>query len=109
MPSLNAQAQGDLALGIVDASEAAFTLNRGFSSITDNGVGDLTLVLKDQQNLANSAICSVTPLNNAPAIVGAEPVSTTGLRVRTYSVTTVPAVAAADIDFYVRITPIATN
>lgn len=110
--SLQAQAQGDAALANVDADNGgtpAYFFNRGFAAaITDNGTGDLTLTLSSEQNLSTQGIVSVT-LNSATAgMVSVATVGVTGIRVRTWSVTIAsPAVsAAADIDYWVRVTPV---
>ncbi len=114
MGNLNANAQGDLALGSVQfsAGTPSFSVQRGFSStITDNGTGDVTLTMDNAQALSTSAVV-LAGLNVATAgMISAIAATATTVRVRTWSVTIAsPAVsAAADIDFWIRITPLAPN
>lgn len=109
LTSLQANAQGDLALGIVDASAPAFLLNRGFvAAITDTDVGDLTLTFTNEQAAGTQAIVSITLLSATPGLVSVVPVAATGLQVLTWScsVGMDADTAAADIDYWVRVTPV---
>lgn len=112
MGNLNAVAQGDLALAGVTftAGTPAYSSNRGFAAaITDNGVGDVTLVLSNEQNLVTAANVQVSIRGALPGLISWEAVSTTGIRIRTWScsVGMDADTAAADLDFQVRITPLA--
>jgi len=105
--SLNQNSMGDLAFGIVDASVPEFDMNRGFAAaITDNGAGDLSLTVSNAQAFDTAAIVQVTPLGAIPTVVAVEVVSTTVLRVRTLTATVVPVIAAADVDYWIRVTPV---
>ncbi len=111
MGNLGGATQGDAALANVDNSTGtpAYFFNRGFAAaITDNGVGDITLTLSQEQNLSTQGLVSIQPNAATPIIVSAVPVGATGLRVRTWSATVAnPAVtAAADASFWVRVTPV---
>lgn len=107
--SLNANAQGDLALACVNAATPEFLANQGFSGIVDNGVGDLTLTLVNQANLTAQAIVQVTAAGTLAVAFSATADSTTGIRIRCWTLTVAvpPVIAAADVTFWVRITPLA--
>lgn len=88
-----------------DAAAAAFFVQRGFTSpgFVRNGVGDYTLTLVNGVDMTNQGVVQATVQNNAPGIIGVEVLTTTTLRVRTFSATTVPAIAAADLDFWLQV------
>lgn len=95
----------------VDASNAAFFVQRGFdAAIVDNGAGDFTLTLEDAYDFDNCIVTSGVVYGGvAGASITVEILSATQLRVRTATVSVVPAVAAADLDFWLKIEQIAPN
>ena len=105
MPSLISNVVGLNAFASfnADAAAAAFFVQRGFASFVRNGVGDYTFTLSNGVDMTNQGVVSATPNNNAPAAIAVEVLTTTTFRVRTFSLTTVPAVAAADIDFWLQV------
>ncbi len=113
--SLQANSQGDSALGSVQfsAGTPSFSVQRGFSNtVVDNGTGDTTLTLTNPQVLSTSAVLGLA-FNIATGAIGSAIAGSTSsdVRVRTWSLTIAsPAVsAAADIDFWVRVTPISPS
>lgn len=88
-----------------DAAAAAFFVQRGFASpgFVRNGVGDYTFTLSNGVDMTNQGIVQATIQNNAPGIIGVEVLTTTTFRVRVFSATTVPAIAAADLDFWLQV------
>lgn len=90
----------------------AFTTQRGFdNTITDNGVGDVTLTLKDAYDFTGgrALIMAQGYLATLGAILSVEPVGAspqTQIRCRLATATAVPAVAAADWDFAIAIIPV---
>lgn len=105
MGNLNAAAQGDLALAHVTVAGGvpSFTCNRGFSAIADTAAGVVTLTLTDAQDLDGAAVVSLT-INSALAIHGSVSItSNTVLVVRTWDAA---GMAADDVSFWIRITPV---
>lgn len=95
----NYAGQGNYGLhGIVnfdaDAAAAAFRTQRGFSSFVRNGAGDYTLTLTDGIGQSQAVITASTN-GGAGAMIDAQWVTATTIRVRTLS----SAAMAADIDF----------
>lgn len=111
MGNLNSNAQGDTALASVDADAAAsaFLMNRGFSALVRNGAGDYSLTLTNAQLMTTQAVVMAQLRVATPGLISVVATSTVSLQVLTWSCTVGAgaATAAADIDFYVRITPVA--
>lgn len=109
MGTLNNQSMGDLAVGavVLTAGAPAFGGQRGFAdAIVDNGVGDYSLTMSNAQALTTAGIVSVTPGGAVPCGWACEVVSAAVVRVRIFSLTVVPAVAAVDVNFWIRISPL---
>lgn len=105
--NLNAQAQGDLALGqiTVTAGTPAFAVQRGFlDAITDNGVGDYSVTMTNAQAVNTAGIVLATVSGATPGTATVEAVSATVLRVRCFNLANPPA--AADLNVWLRVTPI---
>lgn len=95
-----------------DAAAAAFFRQRGFSSFVRNGAGDYSLTMTSALDLAGGdGVVSAGVNSNAAAAIGVEVVSATVLRVRTISITVGADAdtAAADIDFWLMVTPLGPN
>lgn len=108
MGNLIANAQGDVALASVDADAVApaFLMNRGFSALTRNGAGDYALTLSNAQLMTTQAVVLGQVRAATPGLISVVATSTTSLQVLTWSCTVGmdADTAAADIDFYVRVT-----
>lgn len=111
MASLKIDVKGELAFMYLNAANPPVIRNqRGYVSAlpTRNGAGDYTLTLQTDNGAAqNEMQVAATISQNAPGALGVEFLTTTTHRVRTFSLTTVPAIAAADIDFWIRISQFA--
>lgn len=107
MGNLNITVLGVLGFMYLNAANPPVVRNqRGYVAAlpTRNGAGDYTLTLATDNGVAqNSSQFQAALSQNAPGAVGVEFLTTTTHRVRTFSLTTVPAIAAADIDFWIRI------
>lgn len=105
MPSLIANVVGLNAFCSfnADAAAAAFFVQRGFASFVRNGVGDYTFTLSTGVDMTNQGVVGITLGGAIPGGCSVEVLTTTTFRVRTFSLTVVPAVAAADIDFWVQV------
>lgn len=84
-----------------DAAAAAFSVQRGFASFVRNGVGDYTFTISTGVDMTTQGVVMLTINNNAFASGAVEVLTTTTFRVRTCTTTAVPAVAAADVDFWI--------
>lgn len=107
MGNLGAAAQGDLALAHVTVAGGvpSFTCNRGFTSLADTGAGVVTLTLNpdNAQDLDAAAIVNVT-VNSALSVHASVSItSNTVLVVRTWDAA---GMAADDVSFWIRITPV---
>lgn len=105
MGNLNATSQGDLALAHVTVAGGvpSFTFNRGFSAIADTAAGVVTLTLDNAQDLDAAAVVNVTPNSVLAVFPSVSITSNTVLVVRTWDAA---GVAADDVSFWIRITPI---
>jgi hypothetical protein len=107
MGNLQRTVYGDLALMYLNAANPPVVRNqRGYVSAlpTRNGAGDYTLTLATDNGVAqNNSFFTATCMAAAPGAIGVEFLTTTTHRVRTFSLTVVPAIAAADIDFVLTI------
>ena len=94
------------AAAIVDSDAAApvYRSQRGFAStaITRNGAGDYTLTLGQAYDSTLTKVLA-TVIGPALHTISVEWASSTTLRVRTTTITAVPAIAAADLDFNVEV------
>lgn len=111
MPTLSPTVYGMHAAGSLDAAAgAAWFVQRGFANpgFLRNGAGDYTLTLQDGANLQTEAIVKVG-LGGAigNAMVAAEVLTTTTLRVRTFTSGGAGADVAADVDFWIEVQKIA--
>lgn len=86
-----------------DAVTPVYRRQRGFAStaITRNGAGDYTLTLSDAVDAAADLLLQLTVQNNALAFGAIDVPTATTLRTRTASATAVPAITAADLDYFV--------
>ena len=107
MPSLSPNVLGATAMCSfnADAAAAAFFVQRGFANpgFLRNGAGDYTLTLQDGVNSQTQAVVLQGIQNATPGALAVEFLTTTTIRVRTFSLTAVPAIAAADLDFWLAI------
>lgn len=103
MPSLYPTVVGTFAAASfdADAAAAAFRVQRGFANpgFSRTGAGDYTFTLLDAINLSTEAVCKAGINQNASGMVAIEPLTTTTMRVRTFT----GANAAADIDFWLEV------
>lgn len=92
-----------------DAAAAAYLANRGFGALVRNGAGDYALAISNARLLTTQAIVSLALRQATPGMIAFVATSTTSIQVLTWSATVAAGsvVAAADIDFYVRITGLA--
>lgn len=105
--SLAATVLGILAACWVDADAATpvYRSQRGFSSaaIVRNSAGNYTLTLQDAISTTADVLITCGCNNSALGIVTVNLASTTTLTALMATTTVVPAIAAADIDFWVKV------
>lgn len=107
MGNLQNTVSGLAAFGTFDASANAFKAQRGFGTVTDNGVGDWTILLStpltDASCLINATLTEgVGNVQCVPVLSGSEVVS---IRCKVFSLSqaTPPVSAAADLDFSIQV------
>lgn len=111
MSTLAPNVYGTLAAGSLDAAVgAAWFVQRGFANpgFLRNGAGDYTLTLQDGANLQTEAIvkCGLGgAIGNS--MVAVEVLTTTTMRVRSFTSGGAGADVAADIDFWIEVQKIA--
>jgi hypothetical protein len=90
---------------VASGANPTYRINKGFAStaITRTGAGDYTLTLLDACQLQNEAVVLTGIGNNAFAAIAVEFLTTTTIRTRACTMTAVPAVAAADVDFWLAV------
>ncbi len=103
MASLGSAIRGILAACYIDgaAGTPVYGVQSGFSNaaIVDNGTGDYTLTFQDGVNLATEAVLAATLAGTTSGMVAVEIVSTTQVRVRTFT----GANAAGDKAFWLQV------
>lgn len=107
MPALAPTILGAAAMASVqgDAVTPTYRINKGFAStaITRNAAGDYTLTLLDALNFQTEAVVLATPAGGTIGFIAVEFLTTTTLRTRAATATVVPAITAADVDFWLAI------
>lgn len=111
MSAPNITNAGYAAIGVFTGAVGTFANQRGFSqTVLKNGVGDFTFTLVDSYDFsAGRHAITANPYSPLLATVSTEPVGpspTNQIRVRCATLTTAPAVAAADFTFMLAVIPI---
>lgn len=86
-----------------DGAAPAFLVQRGFASFTRNGVGDYTFTLSQGVDLSAQGLVSVTAQGATVASCAVEILTSTTFRLRTFTLTTAPAIAAAEVDVWITV------
>jgi hypothetical protein len=97
-----------------DGVTPVYFRQRGFAggtAIVRNGAGDYTLTLSEPLDVGANPdrMIQLTVAGGALHGGSVEVASATTLRIRTYTVTAAPTVAAADLDFYITVGEIGPN
>lgn len=110
--ALGVQVLGTKAVAFVDSDAVTpvYFRQRGFAgAITRTGAGDYTLTLGDAVDTASNLIITTGIRNTAGAFLAVELLSSTALRVRAFATTTVPAITATDLDFWIKVEEFGPN